>query len=133
MRLLLLPPPLLAQKHPLGPARLSAPLYRQIMASVPITTVDVVVFSHDLARVLLFRRRNPPVQGVYYSIGGRLLKNERLRRAAARKLREETTLRLAPIELTLGGVIEEIFDDRRARGSRSAASAASSIASSRLS
>lgn len=95
----------------LGPARLSASLYKTIMESMPIATVDVMIFSDDLSRVLLFRRRNPPVQGVYYSVGGRVFKNERLRRAALRKLHEETTLTLAASELTLGGVVEEIFDD----------------------
>ena len=68
-------------------------------------TVDVFVFSADLSKTLLFLRTMPPVQNQWYSIGGRLLKNE--------------PLRVAPSELVLGGVVEEASaqpDTRAPRG-----------------
>ena len=51
--------------------------------------------------MLFFLRTMPPVQNQWYSIGGRFLKNEPLRVAAVRKLREETKLSVAPSELVL--------------------------------
>eukprot|EP00965_Chrysotila_dentata_P186557 6159751-Pleurochrysis_carterae.AAC.1 len=96
---------------PVGSVRLSEDLYKDVMRNVPISTVDVLIFSPDLEKTLLFKRQNPPVQHVYYSVGGRLLKNERLRHAAVRKLSEETKLVVAPRELVLGGVVEEVFSD----------------------
>jgi len=94
-----------------GPERLSDQVYNEVMRSMPIPTVDVLIFSADLSKTLLFKRRSRPVQHVYYSIGGRLFKNERLRHAALRKLREETLLSVAASDLLLGGVVEEIFED----------------------
>lgn len=102
-----------------GPARLADSLYRRVLSALPVPTVDVLVFSADLSKTLLFLRTMPPVQNQWYSIGGRLLKNEPLRVAAVRKLREETKLRVAPSELVLGGVVEEASaqpDTRAPRG-----------------
>ena len=45
---------------------------------MPIPTVDVMIFSADCTRTLLFQRRNRPIKDVWYSLGGRLRKNERL-------------------------------------------------------
>lgn len=92
-------------------------LYGPIMEAMPIPTVDVLIFSTDLRRTLLFNRTSPPVKHVWYSIGGRVLKNEVLRLAAVRKLRQELPLLAKSVtgslasEFVLGGVEEEIFVD----------------------
>lgn len=73
-----------------------------------------LVFSSDLQRTLLFNRTNKPVQSVFYSIGGRILKNERLAATALRKLRNELPKLGAIVnepDLVLGGVMEEIFSN----------------------
>ena len=93
---------------------LSATLYDEVMHELPIPTADVLILSADLSRTLLFNRTNKPVQHVYYSIGGRVFKNEHLRDAAMRKLKKELPMLGAMVSaanLVLAGVMEEIFSD----------------------
>ncbi len=82
-------------------------LYRQIHASMPIPCADAVI-CHD-KRVLLCKRTNNPAKGLYWFPGGRVLKDETLREAVMRKVREETGLEVT-IEENLG-VDETIFPD----------------------
>lgn len=86
-------------------------LYHQIVASVPICTVDVLFFDPDLKSILLFQRTNEPLAGQYFAAGGRLFKNEQLLSAAVRQMYLELGLKVNPDQLWFGGVINEIFDN----------------------
>ena len=93
---------------------LSNALYNAVMHELPIPTADVLVLSHDLERTLLFNRTNKPVQSVFYSIGGRIFKNERLSATALRKLHKELPKlggMVSESDLVLGGVMQEVFSD----------------------
>lgn len=81
--------------------------YKQILDAVPIVCVDIAIV-HD-GRILLVRRGDPPAKGQLWLPGGRVLKGEMLREAAARKAREEVGL-----DCHVGPIIytdETIFDD----------------------
>jgi colanic acid biosynthesis protein WcaH len=91
-------------------------IYASIVRHMPMPTVDVVLFSSDARRVLLFLRRNPPVQGEWYTIGGRQRKGETVRECAVRQGREEAGLTLDPERLFFGTVLDEMFDDSRIPG-----------------
>ncbi len=67
-----------------------AALYRRILGVMPIPCVDVVVVCRGT--FLLVRRRNKPVRNVWWLVGGRVLKNERLHTAVTRKVKEEAGL-----------------------------------------
>lgn len=86
-------------------------LYRQCVDSIPIVTVDVLLFDENLMQTVLFRRENKPLQGLYYSIGGRVYKNENILNAAIRISKTEASLELNKGDLIFGGVTEEIFHD----------------------
>jgi colanic acid biosynthesis protein WcaH len=86
-------------------------LYRQCVDLLPIVTVDVLVFDEDLTQTVLFRRENKPLQGLYYSIGGRVYKNENILNTAIRISKSEADLELNKGDLIYGGVTEEIFHD----------------------
>jgi colanic acid biosynthesis protein WcaH len=93
---------------------LSSNLYDEVMHNLPVPTADVLVLSSDLGRTLLFNRTNRPVRNIYYSIGGRVFKNEHLAATAIRKLNQELPSLGAVVsaeDLVLGGVMEEIFSD----------------------
>lgn len=83
------------------------PLYRQIIESVPIACVDIALV--DNGHVLLVRRRDAPAKGQLWLPGGRVMKGEMLRHAAARKAREEVG-----VDCHVGPIIhtaETIFED----------------------
>lgn len=85
--------------------------YQTIIQSVAICTVDIVIFNPELTKVLLFKRENKPMQGVYFTAGGRLFKNETLENCAIRQAKQELGLELKMTDLVSAGFINEIFED----------------------
>jgi len=84
-------------------------LYKKIIEKTTIATVDVVVFSKDLKKVILFKRENEPAKGIYYTPGGRIFKEEEAGECALRKLKEELGIDAKESELVFGGAIIERF------------------------
>ena len=82
--------------------------YREMLDLAPVCTVDVLFFNEDKSKTLLFRRTNNPLKGNYFSIGGRLLKNEKLEDGAVRQALKETGLHIKKAGLTFGGIQEEL-------------------------
>lgn len=94
---------------------LSIEKYREILDITPVCTVDVLFFNKDKTKTLLFKRVNEPMKGIYFSIGGRLLKNESLKDGAVRQAFREIGIQIARENLISGGTQEEfhptsIFD-----------------------
>ena len=52
-----------------------------------------------------------PLKGQFFSIGGRVLKNELFPQAAKRKMNEEIGISVDIKEIIFGGVQDEIFED----------------------
>jgi colanic acid biosynthesis protein WcaH len=88
-------------------------LYRTIVSGLPICTVDVALFDRDAGRALVFRRSHPPLQGLWFTLGGRLYKNESLLECALRQAKVEAGLTLAADRLIFGGAFEEVHEDSR--------------------
>ena len=77
---------------------------------MPIVAVDVLLFNHSLDKIMLFKRKNKPLKGVFYTLGGRILKNENAIDTAVRKLEEEANIIVTDKNgLFLGGITEECF------------------------
>jgi colanic acid biosynthesis protein WcaH len=82
-------------------------LYRQILETMPIPCIDIAIVANGAA--LLVLRQDMPAKGQWWVPGGRVLKGETMREAAARKAREEVG-----IECHVGPIIhtaETIFPD----------------------
>jgi colanic acid biosynthesis protein WcaH len=88
-------------------------LYRTIVAELPICTVDVALFDREAEQALVFRRSQSPLEGRWFTLGGRLHKNESLLDCALRQARLEAGLILAADRLVFGGTFEEIHQDSR--------------------
>lgn len=82
--------------------------YREVLDITPVCCVDVMFFNSDKTKTLLFKRQNEPVKGIYYSAGGRLLKNEMMEDCAVRQAFREVGININRNNLTLGGTQEEI-------------------------
>lgn len=84
--------------------------YEHLVRTTPLLSVDVVLRDRQSGRYLLFKRRNEPLKGEWWTVGGRVGHCEMLRAAACRKVREETGLHIAESDLRLLGVYEAVFD-----------------------
>lgn len=81
--------------------------YRKIQMNLPILCVDVMVRYNG--KYILVKRTEEPVKGLYWVVGGRVLKNESLRSAAKRKMREE--IGLLPYEMEMVGIYEDQYEE----------------------
>ncbi|MDA2932962.1 NUDIX domain-containing protein [Acidobacteria bacterium AH-259-D05] len=82
--------------------------YKQIMGVMPILCVDAVIKNHD-GEYLLVKRKNKPLKGEWWVIGGRVHKGETLEKAIIRKVKQELALdikKLVPI-----GYHEDFFKE----------------------
>ncbi|MEK9173305.1 MAG: NUDIX domain-containing protein [Patescibacteria group bacterium] len=70
--------------------KIPRPLYRKIHQVLPIVTVDLVIRKKN--EFLLVKRNNDPKANRWYFPGGRILKDEKVKGAAIRKLKEEVGL-----------------------------------------
>jgi len=68
---------------------LPADRFRALTKVLPILCVDVIVLD-GRGRILLIKRLREPMKGRWWVIGGRVDKGEMLRKAARRKVLEET-------------------------------------------
>lgn len=82
--------------------------FKELLNISPICTVDVLFFNSDKTKTLLFKRTNEPLLGEYFSVGGRLFKNERLEDCAVRKAIEEIGVIIDREKLVYGGILEEL-------------------------
>lgn len=89
------------------PAHLPQDEYDRIVDRMVIACVDLIpVYKGTF---LLSLRKNEPAKGLWYPIGGRIYKGERLQEAAARKLKEEIGVELSPSKFRFCAADETIF------------------------
>jgi len=82
--------------------------YKQIMGVMPILCVDAVIKNNN-GEYLLVKRKNKPLKGEWWVIGGRVYKGETLVKSIIRKVKQELALnvkKLLPI-----GYYEEFFKE----------------------
>jgi len=79
---------------------LSEDKYKIILESIPVCCVDIVV--HQSNKVLLVKRTRSPSKGEWSILGGRVHKNEKLKEALLRKIKQELGVSDIEIEKQLG-------------------------------
>lgn len=85
-------------------------IYKVLMEFSPICTIDVIFFNPEGTHVLLGKRVNAPYQGLLYTFGGRLRKNETLEEAAVRIAKNEMGIAITQKDVVFGGLDNEISD-----------------------
>lgn len=92
------------QPKPLSPDR-----YYDVIRDTPIVSVDLIV--RTCGRVLLGRRKNAPAKGFWFVPGGRVYKDEPLRAAAVRVLKQECGLDVEHDQFEFEKVDEHFYHD----------------------
>ena len=82
--------------------------FETVISSTPLISIDLLVKKDN--KILLGKRINKPAQGYFFSIGGRVYKNETIDNAMIRiaKIELNIELKLTPKFI---GVFEHFYDD----------------------
>jgi len=89
-------------------SKLSDSTFKTVIDSTPLISIDLLVRKDN--KVLLGRRVNKPAQGHFFSVGGRIHKNESINDAMSRLAQTELNIE---IKLTpkFIGVFEHFYND----------------------
>ena len=82
--------------------------FKMIIDSAPLISIDILLKKDG--KVLLGKRVNKPAQGYFFSMGGRVNKNEAIANAMARIAKNELNIELKYIPKFIG-VFEHFYDD----------------------
>ena len=82
--------------------------FKEILNLMTICTADLIFLNKNRTKILLFKRKNKPLKGIYFAIGGRLLKNEKIIDGAVRQAIREAGLRIKKNKLRFEGIEEKI-------------------------
>ena len=83
-------------------------IFNTVVDSTPLVSIDILLKKDN--KVLLGRRVNKPAQGYFFSIGGRINKNETIDNAMARVALNELNIYLKSTPEFIG-VFEHFYDD----------------------
>lgn len=84
-------------------------LFLQMVANMPLISIDFIIHDEQ-KRILLGLRANEPAKGTWYFPGGRIFKNETIKKACGRIARDEVNLPYGKHTATMIGVNEWFFD-----------------------
>ena len=83
-------------------------IFKTVVDSTPLVSIDILLKKDN--KVLLGRRVNKPAQGYFFSIGGRINKNETIDNAMARVALNEINIDLKSTPEFIG-LFEHFYDD----------------------
>ena len=67
-------------------------VFKTIVDSTPLISTDLLIANNN--KILLGKRKNNPAKGYYFSIGGRIYKNETIEQAIERISMEELRIKM---------------------------------------
>jgi len=83
-------------------------VFKTVIDSAPLISIDILIKKGN--KILLGKRINKPAQGYFFSIGGRINKNETIDNAMARVALNELNIDLKSTPEFIG-VFEHFYDD----------------------
>ncbi|MCK9162622.1 MAG: GDP-mannose mannosyl hydrolase [Arcobacteraceae bacterium] len=84
--------------------------FKTLIDIAPLVSMDFIIKNSE-NKILLGKRVNKPAFGYYFTLGGRVLKNEKLADAKKRILKEETELNINDFNPKFIGVFEHFYKD----------------------
>lgn len=92
-----------------NPGFIDGNTFKTVIASTPLVSVDLIIRKNG--RILLGKRVNKPARGYYFTLGGRVCKNEPVKDALQRIAKDEAGLDLCGGMPKQIGVFEHFYDD----------------------
>jgi len=88
-------------------------IFKTVVDSAPLVSIDILLKKGN--KILLGKRVNKPAQGYFFSIGGRINKNETIDKAMVRIALNELNIDLKSTPGFIG-VFEHFYDDSIYKG-----------------
>ena len=88
-------------------------IFKIVVDSAPLISIDILIKKGN--KILLGKRINKPAQGYFFSIGGRINKNETIDNAMIRVALNELNIELKSTPKFIG-VFEHFYDDSIYKG-----------------
>ena len=82
--------------------------FETVISSTPLISIDLLVKNNN--KILLGKRINKPAQSYFFSVGGRVFKNETINNAMIRVAKNELNIELKLTPRFIG-VFEHFYDD----------------------
>jgi len=89
---------------------ISKDIFQIVVQNTPLVSIDFIVKSQKEDKILLGKRINKPAFGYYFTLGGRIMKNESIEDAKKRIFYNELGFDLA-IETKFLGIFEHFYSD----------------------
>ena len=83
-------------------------IFKTVVNSAPLISIDILIMKDN--KILLGKRINKPAQGYFFSIGGRINKNETINNAMKRVALNELNIDLKSLPEFIG-VFEHFYDE----------------------
>ena len=86
-------------------------IFKCVVENTPLISIDFLINKNN--KYLLGKRKNPPAKDFYFTIGGRIFKNETIQEAMDRILKEELNLSYEDLKENIEfiGVFEHFYKE----------------------
>lgn len=84
--------------------------FQTVVKNTPLISIDFIIKDIDTNEILLGKRINKPAFGYYFTLGGRVLKDETLQNAQKRIFKNELGIELNQ-SLNFLGIFEHFYND----------------------
>lgn len=93
-----------------GLKMISSDKFRLVIENTPLISIDFIIENRN-GDYLLGKRINKPADGFWFTLGGRIFKNERIDAAIGRLSKKEFNLEITQEMLNFHGVYEHFYDN----------------------
>ncbi|MGJ0359243.1 GDP-mannose mannosyl hydrolase [Aliarcobacter cryaerophilus] len=84
--------------------------FKTLVDIAPLISIDFIIKNKE-DKILLGKRVNKPAKGYYFTLGGRVFKNETINEAKKRLLKDEIGLNIEDFNPKFIGVFEHFYKD----------------------
>ena len=84
--------------------------FKTVVQNTPLVSIDFIIQNKN-DEYLLGKRVNAPACGQWFTLGGRILKDEKIENAIKRLSRKEFNLEVTQEMLKFHGIFEHFYDD----------------------
>ncbi len=89
---------------------LSKEIFKTVVQNAPLVSIDFII-TNNKDEILLGKRLNKPALGYYFTLGGRIFKDEHMKDAMKRIAKEEAGINIENFEPEFLGIFEHFYDN----------------------